>query len=597
VWSDDNLGIKYEKDIVREDTTLLLRYNCPDDNCDVACFGWPDLHRHVKSKHGKSMCDLCTRNKKVFTHEHELFTFGELRKHEKFGDDNPGAVDQSGFKGHPECGFCRQRFYGDDELYTHCREKHERCHICDRRNGGRNPQYYRNYAELEKHFAEAHFVCLERECVEGKTNVFESEMDLKAHQLSVHPNGMSKDVRRDARVVNLSGFDVRTPYQQPRRQGGRGRDPNAEALPMSSAQPLSRAEMAYQRQMALQANAPPRPQPAQAQTQTAPSPRPRPAQPAQPSNTNAPSLDALQISSDDDSPQAQRRRQQHEALTSRATKLLDNSQPKIAQFRTNVSSYRNSSITAADLIDAFFSLFSCSSSELGILIRELADLYENEEKKRGLLEAWNGWRSVNEDYPTLPLPAGAGAGSGDMGVNVGSGRRVLKLKSSTQQSSRSTTARQGSWGNVLPSNLASGARSGEAFPSLPSSRKQTQMPLNWATSNSSSGARPSTTASNTKRQVAPQNNTSSFPALPAAARPNVSMMGFNTRPTGIRSSGTNTPKQAPISAWANGGLTPTPAQAAQALEAQIAEGNVQSSDGSGKKGRKKGKGEVLFHFG
>ena len=78
---DENLGIKYEKDIILEDTILLLRYNCPDRDCDVACLGWPDLHRHVKSKHGKMMCDLCTRNKKVFTHEHELFTFGELRKH------------------------------------------------------------------------------------------------------------------------------------------------------------------------------------------------------------------------------------------------------------------------------------------------------------------------------------------------------------------------------------------------------------------------------------------------------------------------------------------------------------------------------------
>lgn len=53
--SDDNLGIKYEKDEIFEDTVLLLRYNCPDRNCDVACLGWPDLHRHVKSKHGKVM--------------------------------------------------------------------------------------------------------------------------------------------------------------------------------------------------------------------------------------------------------------------------------------------------------------------------------------------------------------------------------------------------------------------------------------------------------------------------------------------------------------------------------------------------------------
>ena len=53
--SDPNLGIKYEKDEIYEDTVILLRYNCPDKDCDVACMGWPDLHRHVKSKHGRSM--------------------------------------------------------------------------------------------------------------------------------------------------------------------------------------------------------------------------------------------------------------------------------------------------------------------------------------------------------------------------------------------------------------------------------------------------------------------------------------------------------------------------------------------------------------
>lgn len=53
--TDDNLGIQYEKDEIFEDTVLLLRYNCPDEDCDVACLGWPDLHRHVKSKHGKVM--------------------------------------------------------------------------------------------------------------------------------------------------------------------------------------------------------------------------------------------------------------------------------------------------------------------------------------------------------------------------------------------------------------------------------------------------------------------------------------------------------------------------------------------------------------
>jgi hypothetical protein len=53
--SDDSLGIHFEKSEIFEDTRLLLQYNCPDGECDVACLGWPDLHRHVKTAHGKVM--------------------------------------------------------------------------------------------------------------------------------------------------------------------------------------------------------------------------------------------------------------------------------------------------------------------------------------------------------------------------------------------------------------------------------------------------------------------------------------------------------------------------------------------------------------
>lgn len=53
--SDPGLGIKYEKNEIFEDTVLLLRYNCPEESCDIACYGWPDLHRHVKNVHHRVM--------------------------------------------------------------------------------------------------------------------------------------------------------------------------------------------------------------------------------------------------------------------------------------------------------------------------------------------------------------------------------------------------------------------------------------------------------------------------------------------------------------------------------------------------------------
>ena len=52
---DAGLGIKYDTKEVYEESLLLLRYNCPESTCDVACLGWPDLHRHVRNVHRKAM--------------------------------------------------------------------------------------------------------------------------------------------------------------------------------------------------------------------------------------------------------------------------------------------------------------------------------------------------------------------------------------------------------------------------------------------------------------------------------------------------------------------------------------------------------------
>lgn len=538
---DQVLGIKYEQIEIYKDTLLLLRYNCPDTTCDVACYGWPHLHGHVKKLHHKVMCDLCTRNKKVFTHEHELFTTQELRKHEKFGDDNPGAVDQSGFKGHPECGFCRQRFYGDDELYAHCRDKHEKCHICDRRIQGREQRYYVDYNSLEGHFRQDHFLCADRECLDKKFVVFESEMDLKAHQLEAHPNDLSKDARRDARIVDISSFDYRTPYQntlgrRDRDGRGRGRNPNTEVIPPSSAQPLRRDELAYQRQMAIHSaqsistrtfggqltlnSTRPNDRSQDQATVTALPTRPV-SVPIENLNLNVDLAANAPIPAENLTPQEQARRLQHTSVMDRASTLLRHDTSKISIFRSSVSSYRTSQLTASASIDTFFTLFDVPSTELGKLIKELAEIYENESKRLDLLKAWNDWRAINEDYPSLPGPSGilptATAGSG--------GHRVLKLKSSTAQSSRSAVSKQSSWGNAAAANpfpampTASANRSGAGrvgatpwiAPSAPISSRPTSRAADRPQASSSSAHGAKDTA---------------FPALPAAKKPNTLIAGL-----------------------------------------------------------------------
>ncbi|KAI9812513.1 MAG: hypothetical protein M1832_000407 [Thelocarpon impressellum] len=593
---DDNLGIKYETADIFEDTVLLLRYNCPDPGCDVACLGWPDLHRHVKSVHHKVMCDLCTRNKKVFTHEHELFTVAELRRHEKFGDDNPGAVDQSGFKGHPECGFCRQRFYGDDELYTHCRDKHERCHICDRRQQGRQQQYFVDYNSLEIHFRKEHFLCLDRDCLEKKFVVFESEMDLKAHQLEAHPNDLSKDARRDARRIDISGFDYRGQWDDERgnrREGrgrGRGADPRTEPIPASTAQTLRRDELAFQRQMAVQSaqsvstrtfggqltsadppvgRAPPaRQAPARnnvngvaASLEGSAVERPR-------QNPPSPNLDQATTT-----PQEQARRLRHAAVMERASNMLRNDGAKVADFRKKVSRFQHSTLSATELIDAFLALFDASPAELGKLVKELAEIYESETKRHDLLKAWNDWRAINEDYPALPGPSGVLPGSSGLGGSFGASR-VLKLKSSTAQSSRSNVSRQGSWGS------AGGEES--AFPAMAAPSSADRVGAGRV-----SAARPSSQPTRAKA-TAPA-STDAFPALPAAAKPTSSIFGYGSgavkrdygRGTAVAGAG-------PSGAWGS----------ASAGASAAASESEDAANGAGRrKGGKKAKKQTLLQWG
>lgn len=625
--TDENIGIRYENNDIREDTRLLLRYNCPDADCDVACLGWPDLHRHVRTIHHKKICDLCSRHKKVFTHEHEPFTDKELSQHMKKGDDNPGAIDQSGFKGHPLCGFCGQRFYGDDELYVHCRETHERCFICDAAGGP--PTYYVNYDSLWQHYKKEHFPCMDRECLEKKLIVFPTELDLKAHQLEEHGNTLSKDVRRDARVVDMSNFDYRAPYVAERRGGGsqreqregrgrgRGRDPNAESIPQSSAQPLRRDEQAFQRQMAIHSAQSVTTRTFGGQLTAGPTPAAasRPSQPAgmtvpQPSANSEALTTAvanMNVSQADLTPQEQARQLRHREVIDRATTLLQNDQTKLTQFRNSISSFKKNSITATALIDSFFALFSdTSSTALGTLIREVADLYEDKTKADSLRTAWNDWRAINEDYPSLPGPSSMNTSlplgwasvtsnsSSSASPSKAKSSRVLKLKSSTAQSSRSSVSQTSSW--ATSSGVAS---SSNPFPGLPpppnratASSKVTTTP--WVAPSSApnsgpSSARPTPPTSRPASRGPVRNVGGSdvFPALPPAAKPQSTIFGY----------GTGMVRRDAGRGAASGFSWGVSANRSAEQSAAASENENTEEGAKGKKRGKKGKKQVLMNWG
>jgi len=664
--TDDNIGIRYAKEDIVGDTVLLLRYNCPEESCDFAGLGWPNLHKHVRSTHNKKMCDLCTRNKKVFTHEHELFTDKELEKHMRHGDDKPGAIDQTGFKGHPLCAFCGSRFYDADKLYEHCREKHERCFLCDRQDP-RQPHYYRDYNSLEEHFKKDHFLCYDRECLEKKFVVFASDMDLKAHQLAEHGTTLTKDVRRDARHVDISGFDYRQPYQEPTRggragrggrgrdnrdggggggegrDGRRGRDPNSEPIPASSAQPLRRDELAFQRQMAIHSSQSVSTRTFGGQLSSS-NPTPAAASAASGRNSGAAAaaaapptagMDGLAISEANMTPEDRARQVRHGAVLERAANLLQNDQNKLTTFRSHISSYRQGKQTGTALIDAFFSLFTdTSASALGTLVREVADLFEEKGKADALRKAWSDWRAINEDYPALPglmgmhgattsnsgwasaassTPAQSSAGSA--ANNQRHTTRVLKLKSSTQQSRRSSMGQAG--GVLVPTTAAArpppAATAASAFPSLPSAggkasanaaSRATSNAL-WGVSSHSTNSGPSSVQHSTSsvssgsyNRPPPVRNTNrggagedAFPALPAAPKPTTTIFGYGTGRSVRRDYGHGSSSN--TFSW-NGGASGSGAPAGEA--ADEVEEEASAGGGKGKKGGK-GRKKVLVQWG
>ncbi|WFD17864.1 RING-type E3 ubiquitin transferase [Malassezia caprae] len=204
--SDEKLAIYFETEQDYHDTISLLRFHCPQPQCETLCSGWADLKAHAKREHTRLLCDLCVQHKKIFAHEHTLFTASSLQAHLSAE--------------HKYCEYCRQHYYSDDELWVHMRDRHEQCHICKNRSEDERWRYYKDYRMLEQHFHEAHYLCPAKECLERKFVVFENQMEFQVHQLEEHGRALSARERKEALRV-----DPRFMYEGESSGRARGKKP------------------------------------------------------------------------------------------------------------------------------------------------------------------------------------------------------------------------------------------------------------------------------------------------------------------------------------------------------------------------------------
>ena len=159
--------------------------SCAAQNKRFANVGF--LDKHLRRDHKLVVCMLCADAKRMWPAELPRFTPKELEKHKKEGDP------ATGFEGHPMCKFCNTRFFSDSDLYKHLRTDHYVCDLCPPSSAN---QYYKDYAALEKHFKNRHFLCPEAECRQSRHVVFRTELDLQGHKAAVSRRRQRRDPKK-----------------------------------------------------------------------------------------------------------------------------------------------------------------------------------------------------------------------------------------------------------------------------------------------------------------------------------------------------------------------------------------------------------------
>lgn len=124
-----------------DDILLLLRFNCPSDQCSFQAGSWGGLETHTMSIHSGIICHLCRDQLSRFAHEQTLYPPHLIALHNparlKRGQRKPtprGKEEEdlvaSWGPPHPTCEFCHEAFFGSDELRKHMRDKHYECFVC-----------------------------------------------------------------------------------------------------------------------------------------------------------------------------------------------------------------------------------------------------------------------------------------------------------------------------------------------------------------------------------------------------------------------------------------------------------------------------------
>lgn len=223
----------------------------------------------------------------------------------------------------------------------------------------------------------AHFPCRRAECLARKFVVFGSAIDLKAHQVEEHGAEMSARDKRDVRRVqaefefeDVGGGGAGRRGRRDRGDRERDREPPPHtAGPPPGAAPRPQAAGARRREAfggSLTADGGAASQ--QASRRQSPSPEVADADPR---------LSALVV---------------------RLTSLAPNPTHAVPAVKAAIRSYRANESAARDLISTVWSILDRNLDGTASVVNALIDVVDEEDKKRDLLAAWNGFKIEVRQY-------------------------------------------------------------------------------------------------------------------------------------------------------------------------------------------------------
>lgn len=383
MWQTDLIntkyGIKFTSDDVAKETLNLSKFICSvciiEDKENVMNAtdykSFKKLNEHLKLEHNnKTICMICADHHFSFPSELKIYTTNQLKNHNNKGSETDG------FKGHPMCKFCsNKRFYSQDELMSHMREKHERCHICDKIDHN-NPQFFKNYDQLFHHFKNSHYICTFQTCLDDKFIVFKDDMELQAHILQEHGDlirGKPKFFQSE-----LSTF-ISTPSR------------------------VITDDNAFTSQHSF-------------------------------SDSSLPSLNSVNSTNANNSSQEVKQLR----LDERAKHYLDNSHEDFQTFINLNKQYAANKLTAAQLLNSYKNLFQTPQSDVHLLIHNLSELYPmNSLKYKELDSIYRAQEKKLSKKPQLPSlyndPSSSSSMVNAVWGNSNNNRNVSSLRTNTNR--------------------------------------------------------------------------------------------------------------------------------------------------------------------